>query len=544
MPGKTAPPVSWSMGIDVPRGPLEEALFERILQKLGRRPLAWVLPASESLKSSPLIARIAQRRDRCGDIVLPKGYAGSLHPLLTYDELEKEVGWGLHNPWSTGVADLFGSAPDLLMPRLPDLSRESACALYGQMGFRSIGVPMGAFRPPDGEGPKPVPYVRIPDANGRVGRELLARRDQPLLLIDLSRIADSRTLDAVMDAAVRAATLSGPLGPLVRLLPAAAETGCAGWDGIPPGELRRIAAAAGDLHRRKRRKNEEYQRVLTLFAGGAKEAGEDAYAGGTGLAPRRRTVLAQMQGEVLLAGSDFDAVLAGGRFCGLTSAGRDVIPRRPAESYVTIRGIRHAFRTVSAFSFEAEGCSGLREELRLEHFRGASMSVDYFFLDGFPHLLIDLGITWPDFGRGAPVDACVPFGLRLFPVGPAEEVLIHGCGPDGDPQRVPCGPAAHAVTAVSSPFLHVVRGAEGVTFSFPTPAGASSGLVLFRVVTDGKGSWLEANPFGSWSPFRPDWTAGRVQRFSLGIGIGGATPPRKPPALPRAAMQRIAKEMK
>jgi len=557
MPADSQPHAVWTVGIDVPRGPVDDAVFERILRKLGKRPVAWVIPASEGLKSSALLGWIAQRRDHLGDIVFPKGYAGSLHPLLTHDELEKELEWGLHNPWSTGMADLFGSAPDLLMPRLPDLARESARALYRQMGFHSIGVPVGVMPAPDGTGLKTVPYLRIPDGAGSpgigaAGRSALSRHDRPLLLIDIARILRAGAsaqdapslsiLDAALDAALRIAVAAGPLGPLFRLLPVSGnQADCSEWDGIRPHELRRAMISVGELRRKKRRKNEEYQKILSLLAGTDKETQEEVPAAGEAdPVPRNRTPIAHMQGEVLLAGSDFDVILEGGRFCGIASKGRMVVPRIPAESSLTLHGTRLAFRTVSATSFEGDGCTGLREELRLERLGGSTMAVDYFFLDGFPHLLIHVEVIWPELGRDAPVDACVPFGMRLFPLESQEEVLIHSCGSDGDVMRLTRDMRGCTGICACGSFLHIAKGNDGVTLSFPTSAGATQGMVPFRIVEDGKGAWLEANPFGNWSRFLSDWTAGRTECFTFAIGIGGATPPRKPPALPRVVKEETA----
>jgi hypothetical protein len=544
MSSQSEPHPSWSVGIDLPTGPMDEAIIEGILKRLGTRPLAWVWPASENLRNSSLPGRIAERRLSKGDIVFPKGFAGSLHPLLSQDELEKEVGWSLRNPWSTGVADLFGSAPDLLMPRLPDLARGSARALYREMGFRSIGVPMGASTAANEDGPTPVPYVRIPDAagspNGGLLRGVLSRRDAPLLLIDLSRILDSGSpslLDAVLRAAARLTAFTGPWSSLFLLLPARDSAArCDGWDGIQPDAVRRRLMTVGALRRKTRRRNDEYRRILPLLTEGrGTERREDGCAEEALPAPQGRTLLAQMQGEVSLAGRDFNVLLSGGRFSGITCAGRTVLPRFPAESSLTVRGARLAFRTSSAFSFEGDGCTGLREELQLERHHKSSMMVDYFFLEGFPHLLIHVDVAWPDLGRDAPIDACVPFGMRLFPVHATEEILIHGSGPKENVLRISSGMRGGAATAVSGSFLHVSRGNDGVTLSFPTASGSSPGLVHFRVVKDGNGSWLEANPFGNWSAFRSDWADGRRECYSLAIGVGGATPPRRPPALPRKA---------
>ncbi len=104
------------------------------------------LPSDASRKRPGVPREIAERVSQAGDAVSCRGYGGGCHPLLALDELEKELSWGVKNPWGTGVTEVLGLQPDVLSPRLADLLRNDALKIYADHGFRWVGSP--GQRPP------------------------------------------------------------------------------------------------------------------------------------------------------------------------------------------------------------------------------------------------------------------------------------------------------------------------------------------------------------------------------------------------------------
>ena len=118
-------------------------LCDLIIGMVGKRPLVWNFPAlppdSPKRNRTWLENTVGGRRGL--DIVATMGFAGACHLILSMDELEKELSWGVENPWGTAISQLLGIHPEILMPRVPDLARADALTAYGGHGFKTLGVP-------------------------------------------------------------------------------------------------------------------------------------------------------------------------------------------------------------------------------------------------------------------------------------------------------------------------------------------------------------------------------------------------------------------
>ena len=91
-------------------------------------------------KRASLARTLHDRMDRTGDALTSMGFSGACHPLLNLDELDKELSWGLKNPWGTGLTDVLNIRPHVLIPRVPDLARPDALKLYTDRGFTLVGI--------------------------------------------------------------------------------------------------------------------------------------------------------------------------------------------------------------------------------------------------------------------------------------------------------------------------------------------------------------------------------------------------------------------
>jgi len=520
------------LGFEWEAGSWDDALlwFDTLFKKLDRRTVHWNLPAfpveSQARKRASVVRMLRSRIEGSGDRVTSMGFAGACHPLLNLDELEKELSWGLKNPWGTGLTDLFGVRPRILVPRVPDLARKDAWALYSAHGFDLVGISeassgaertgeTGCFR-----------FARLSVASARPGgaslravRRRLSGSNDVFLMLDLTGLTAPGPLDSVLD------DLSGSFALLDEPAPPAgagarpAPGGRVDWSPVPLPVLRTRVEAASGYARRKRKKTEEYSDMLLILARGGEQAGPSPRE--TQRAEKGLRLVAHMLGDVSLTGSGFDVRLSGGRFCGITRRGAALLPPRPAVSYIRSGGRTTTFRTLSSFSFESEDGTGLREELRLEGANDASLSIEYSFCDDSPLLSVTAEATWPQIGSRV-VDEYAPLAIALAAVGKRATAIVEARAPDESVSSAVLSEGSGAVLLPGA--SHRIRRDDGgwIVVRFAPREGRKWGLPSFRVARTGGQRFLWMNPFGSYAPVSSAALSGRRETFSLLIGLEDA----------------------
>jgi hypothetical protein len=475
----------------------------------------------------PLRARIEQR----GDAVAAMGFSGASHPLLNIDELEREVSWGLKNPWGTGITDVLGIRPAILVPRIADCARPAAWKLYRDHGFRLIGVFPDAAEKAAGVGC--ISFMRImvstctpgsPDVQ-RV-RRLFSSWPEVLLQLDLSGVTDPDSVRALLEGPAGLFGGRTPVfSPLVQPtaeLPAgpSGQPQRLDWTPFSHAGLHSALSQTAGISRKKRKKNEEYDALLNQMGS---LADETKPAAAKGHDPRKQLrLVAHMLGDVTLAGSGFDVRLQGGRFSGITRQGRELMPLRPARSFVRTRGGLWQYRTVSSFSFESDHGTGLREELRIDGREDSIVSIEYSFRDDSPLLSIVLEIRYPDLPSGALLDEYAPLALPLRTLKKGETAAVEIAAPDGSTSSVTVSEKTGSVFAPGA--HHRIRRGDGgwVVLHFASPGETAWGLPSFCVTRSRGARILECNPFGSSTPQAASSVSGRNASFSLRLGLEDA----------------------
>jgi hypothetical protein len=229
-----------------------------------------------------------------------------------------------------------------------------------------------------------------------------------------------------------------------------------------------------------------------------------------------------MLGDVSLAGSGFDVRLQGGRFCGITRQGKELMPVRPARSFLRSRGGLWQYRTVSSFSFESDHGTGLREELRIDGREDSVISIEYSFRDDSPLLSIALEIRYPQLPSGAQVDEYAPLAIPLRLLKKGEAATIEVAAPDGSTSSVMVSEDTGSVFAPGA--QHRIRRGDGgwIVLHFASQGGTTWGAPSFCVTRNRGTRVLEANPFGSFTPQPGSSVSGRRACFSLQIGLEDA----------------------
>jgi hypothetical protein len=475
------------------------------------------------------VRALSRRMEDAGDAVAPMGFTGACHPLLSIDELEKELSWGLKNPWAAGLTDTFGVRPSILAPRMPDFQRAQAVGAYRRHGFQQIGIAVDeAFRlRRHPSGVEIFPFLRVPAAEQRASRRSLPARGDLFLMLDLTGLSSQGPLEALfpemIDPLLPFATVAFPnpaeAAPGRSPLPMAGPRfDCAMF---PPTVMRDRLEAIAPLSRKRRKKAEEYQEVLSALSPALPLNREPASANAETM--QARLPVAHMLGEVTLAGSAFDVKLSGGRFCGIMRRGESLLPARPALSFLRVAGRTHSFRTKSSFSFESDGGTGLREELAMDGAmgQGATLDIEYTFRDDSPLLTIAADILYPPLADDAVMEECVPFSIALAELG-AGAAAIEASAPDGSVAAYSVGVGDGWTAVPGASHAVALRGGGRLVLRSAPEEARRWWLPFFRVSRAfGRRPVLDVNPFGCSAPVPGRWVSGRRESFALLLGIEG-----------------------
>ncbi|MGA2479071.1 MAG: hypothetical protein ABSG63_10025 [Spirochaetia bacterium] len=527
------------LGIQWDAGSWDNALpwCEYLFSKLGRQRLHWNLPAlptdGQARKRAAFIKALRGRLEENGDAVTAAGFAGAFHPLLNLDELEKELAWGLKNPWGTGVTDALDIKPTVLVAPMPDLIRPEAWKLYQAHGFTQVGIRANPGDPPSASAlPGSFTYTRLAvgempaDGPGRFLRRLNASTGTIILFLDLSGLTGMEPLERAINEclALLPPADEGGLSLIAECAPAGPSEGPAALrkppfdvSFEPAALLRAKLAAAEPLSRKKRKKAEEYVELLRLLGPGKKPAAPRAERQAD--KPHNARLVAHMLGEVSLSGDTFDVHLVGGRFCGITHRGTVLLPRRPAVSSMVVGGRTVFYKTQSSFSFEGENGTGLREELALDGGTGGSISIEYSFQDDSPLLSVTGHVRHPRIEPPRVVDEYAPFAFTLCEVPKSAAVEVQVAAPDESFFVSRLEESSGGVLLPGASYR--VRCAAGgwALIRFSPRDSRKWGLASFRIVRARGKRFLECNPFGSYTPIPSETLGGTLESFSLFLGL-------------------------
>lgn len=510
-----------------------------LFTRLDTQRVHWNLPAFPPdvpvRKRASLAKSLHDRIARSGDALTSMGFSGACHPLLNLDELEKELAWGLKNPWGTGLTDALNLRTRVLIPRVPDLVRPGALKLYADRGFTLVGICDTPLHASGACGDGFFHAIRLsvaaagpadPDFRGM--RRLIASSGDIFVLLDLTGLTTTGPLERAIEELISpllgsdrfALSLISETSASSPPAPASRPSSRADWSLFPASILRARLRATAGLSRRKRKKTEEYQDLLSTLARADLPAPEAEAV--VEQSPNRMRLVAHMLGDVALAGRDFDVRLSGGRFCGITRRGSWLLPPRPALSYFRMQGRTTTFRTLSSFSFEGENGTGLREELGIEGQDGTALSIEYSFCNDSPLLSVTAEISYPRLAAARVVEEYAPLAITLAELPKGGTITLQASAPDGSAATITLAEKSGWVLLPGA--VHRITRADGgcILLQFSPHDGKRWGIPFFRVVKVRGGRFLEMNPFGSYAPVPAAVLGGKRETFSLLLGLDDA----------------------
>ncbi len=511
---------------------------DALLPLLDGVPIHWCFPSPPpgvlSLAEEAFIRPLRARLKAGLDGVITEGFSGAPHPLLAMDELEKELAWSLKNPWLTGTADMLAVKPAAIAPILPDFERPAALRCYMDAGFSRIGVPgSGPLAPRKFHGITLFTYALLGFVEGPPGailrsiRHAIGNGGDAFVMVDLSAFPTTRSTAAFLQNLTRSVFSTGAKpSALESALSAtrAEESGSppeCGREWISAHSARAKMALASGYRLRKRKKNEEYRKILSFLSPqGVPAAAEamEARPEPEKKKQRKKSLLAHMHGDVTLTGKEFDVKLSAGRFCGIMTRNTFILPNTPSSSFITVNGKTYGYKTISAVSFEEDDGTGLRAELSGEYPSRGGLILEYEFAGENPELLISAVIHYPLLAPEHTLDGSAPLVFALQELPRNEPAVLSVVCPDGSEAR-------HLLQETDGwkpvPAMTWSVGAPGkrIVLSSAQPPERKWGLCCFRVARTKGRRMLEANPFGG--PVRVGGAAvsGKTEKYSLFIGL-------------------------
>lgn len=500
-------------------------------------PLHWSFPLHFLLKDSSVRAdRLVERlRERPDDRLIPTGFSGAYHSLLSIDELSNEVRWSMNNPWGEDTETGFGVSPVALFPSSIDLLRMTTRRIYreapGMLVASEAGDRLFIFDR-DTYHALPVPKTATNDIRAIV-RQLKRHyrgtgSETVALVVDGVRISAenlSELVRAISETARKRRNFSVVrVDEATQHLPAAEvnlQSIFSDIETIPTDPSSRIyRATAGDLKRVKRRNVADLtKRRLERLAPFDLEENQVLRKTETKSRLPSRTIIADMYGEVTLSEADLSVRFSHGRLTGLRCGDIEMLPGLPAESRMIWRERSLEFTTMGAFSFEEERCRGLRTSQKLDGVdvvTPGQVTIDYSFADGRRDLQVAVEVSYPELRNVEWIDEYALLELPLFQVEADEEVRVEGEYPDGERYDMGLRPGARPVQLCGNLFRFSSRFGL-VRLGFPSREGSIPEVLPVRFRPIGERFLFLINPRGGYSRARTAAFTGVREHFLLTI---------------------------
>ena len=507
----------------------------------GNIPLHWNFPVhpvlaeetegrKEEEQAAPAVKIIQRRLAAEKDVLLPMGYSGAYHSLLTDEELRQEYRWTFTNPGGNGFADIFGARPKLIMPSQMDFLRPSSRSFYNNCACTWLAVPdKHSLR---GNGAGRLQTVELLDHGNmyylplldlappaedafKAVKKFTRKGGGPLgVLVDFSRGNSAEDLCDFLETAdrlrqkndVNFVQLShwllpdrrqGLANPGSSLSTAKRVPGTMLPYISPPHDpadrVRRLEAGRKRffIHRHDLDSDAEpYREIIITVSSPCKrsETVEHRPNAADYETPVERTLIADMPGTVVIKESDFEAEFFNGRFSNIISDRGPLLTEEHAASYISINEKFYPFENAGVYSFESEEVRGLREFLLMEAPGGGEgkLIIDYMFIGEYPSLFISADIQYPVFTKGSVINSYAPLELPLFHFTEEDSLTAAGVYPDGTQYflSVPCSEGIYDLPGRQ---FSISKNDITFTLTFPEIEDLPVEIVPARVKTAKKG---------------------------------------------------------
>jgi len=524
-------------------------------------PIHWLIPPYPFLEQdivglNNLLLEIKARITTLNDIPVSIGYTGTDHPILSYQELEKEIAWSLSNPWNSGLKEVFGANPEIFIPTTTLLSDKRIFTLYQNSGFHYIGMNrvFPALFNKEINNLTPVIYIdmcalsSIKSLKKQIKTLLKEKHTYFLFLIDINCKISNSTLKTIWQNFLK--TIEWLTKNYALKFCSVTQSQALPHSPFPEPFIETAALANTIMIR--------HQLLNTIRFKQKKETSDDDFKNilinlsapftqdhKTGRKSKRiifpsldRVSDCTMQGNTILAGSDFAANLNNGKLFNLESShGNFLLIGQNMRSYMQISGKEHIFQNLSSFSVAGEHVRGLRESQKIEipgNIHPGFQLTEYIFIDDFPYLLISSKIKYPSLDLKIIMEAIVPFEIPLFIINDSIDILALS----DDTKQVHTLHAAISHYSIPANMVAIPHAGTNIIIGFPPEKSSNPGIFEFKIKQFKKQTLLSINIFGTYTPVEAKLYNRMTEIFSFYIGISPLLP-EKPPYFPAKVLREI-----
>lgn len=219
---------------------------------------------------------------------------------------------------------------------------------------------------------------------------------------------------------------------------------------------------------------------------------------------RKRSLVANMQGQTDLQEQDLRVRFQGGRLVRIEDAKTQTVLCSGADTYLEWEGGRHRFTVNSAFSFEGDYSWGLRQSLVLNHDDLAEPGraiLDYYFVEESREFFVAATVRWPRWNRPVEVTRWAALELTLFDLPLVDPLTTRVLWPDGrSADRIHRGRASGLLTGTDFVFS---AGKKSLVLGFPQNQTPRPHVLPWRLSRGWSRSRLVVNPEGGGAGHRP-----------------------------------------
>lgn len=414
--------------------------------------------------------------------IVPAGYAGACLPVLSGEEIRAEFELAVSNSWKSGIRDIFGVTPALLLPFWPDPRQlkfdGETLAQLPLLGLGLHGSAPAWLLVSGPAGRLGAPYLSLEESGARQGvhhriNEFLKHLSGPLAVIQQPYLPGQSVLAELVknlallaeagwrttrDAGFAPLEAQGPsldpashavLQPLVHPTPRLTPDFRARLQKLPEGRHGR--SATQDRLRAQLLATLPHDDDWRLPIQAAPDLGN-------------RLLIANMEGEASIMADNYEARFSAGIWQGFFqghSAARQIRFRPDTGTAMVLNGRTMGYTVDNSVSFETDHSRGLRNLLSLDtpdcRIPGR-MVTDYILTDHGNQLLVDVQLRYPWIEHAPVIDEVHPYRFSVALPADAsdlrvrwqhlkeetEETSLWGSGPeslaglDGDqPETVP-----------------------------------------------------------------------------------------------------------
>ena len=550
-----------------------EYLLQSLDNSFYRRdlPVHWLIPPCPFLECrhkelNNIILEIRTRMKTLKDIPVAAGYTGTCLPLLSYDEMEKEISWTITNPWKSGLKDQFEVVPEILIPGITVSVEKDNINLYLDNGFKYIGVNT-LFPPVYDNTENNISFFCYHDLYSFSSLSALKKRIKWLLqkkilnlffILDISPELNDNTLKSMWQNFIKipdwlakqytvAFTTLNKSGTVNRHSHGDCFSRPFSLENSPG--LRNKLLTADQYKIKKDKKQEDYRSLLIALSNShlpeekKPEAGKNEKGSREIFPPADRISDCTMQGNTILAGSDFAGNFHNGKLYNLQDKQeKNLLAGEMARSYIKILKKEYQFQNLSSFSVGGEYTRGLRESLKIEipeQIHEGTQITEYIFIDDFPYLIVSSRIKYPVLDLGTIITAIAPFEIPLFYIDKAIQILALT---PGSTRTYTLDPAHDLYTIPAN--LVSIPGETGnnILFGFPPEKNSTLGIMEFKIKRCKKQHLLVINLFGTYSPLAAKQFNKTTEIFSFYIGVSPVIP-EKIPYFPAKILKEIPEQI-